>query len=589
MERIRKMKKCIVLFFYALIVLGNTSCEKVFDFNDDGRYTLDLIFSDGDLAKGYLNTCYSSLNSIGQRFNMSVYSDEAQDVNVINNSTALRYYQGQQTSSNILVNGESLYKDMYIGINRCNTFLENVEKVPSFPIPADESRCKAEAYLLRAFYYLQLIKRYGAVPIIKETLPLDYDYSQKARTTFYDCAQAIVEDCRLALDEPELKYRITDADQEGELTRAVAYAIMSQTMLYAASPLWNNGENHWEEALAITKEAKEKLEEAGFDLFNPGKILNKGNYSVYQDYFLSKPEIGENPQYDKETIYALKNRAGELWKNYGLPIVTDATSAGMCPTQELVDAYETIDGEPILDLNQPYLDKAHTLPNYNKKALLENGGQYDPNNPYSNRDPRLHSSIYCNGDYYRLDTQTSPVWTYVGGTSGFLNTNIRYTNTGYYVRKFINYTSGKDSNNDGFWRYFRMAEIYLNYAEAEYYANGVTTQALAAINKVRGRVGMPNLPSDISSEDFELRLRNERRIEFAFEDQRYYDVRRWKILVETDGVVSGYQIQSDGKTGNRLLVQERDCSGDRYYLTPIPISEQNRYLMFGVEYQNPGW
>lgn len=583
------MKKWMIIFSCTLTtLLGNMSCEDAYDFNDDGRYTLDLIFSDGELAKGYLNMCYESINSIGPQFNMSVYTDEAQDVNVINNSTALRYYLGQQTSSNVLVNG-GIYQNMYIGIERCNTFIENVDRVPSFRNEIDRGKSKAEAYLLRAFYYLQLIKRYGPVPIVKETLPLDYDYSQKPRTTFYECAKEIIADCRLALEEPELKFRISESRQTGALNRAVAYAIMSQAMIYAASPLWNEGQDHWQEAATITREAKEALEAAGFALFNPGEILITGNYSSYQDFFLSEPEVSESPQYDKETIYARSSRIGELWRTFGIPIMADVTSAGMCPTQELVDAYETIDGEPILNLAQPYLDNAHLIPNYNRNALIENGGKYDPAKPYENRDPRLRSSIYCNGDFHRLDNKSNPVWTYVGGTSGFNSGDIKYTNTGYYVRKFIHYTSGRTVNNDGFWRYFRMAEIYLNYAEAEFYANGVTPEALEAVNKVRQRVNMPDLPMDLSASDFELRLRNERRVEFAFEDQRYYDVRRWKILPQTDGVVTGYQIQGDGSTGLRVKVQDRSVTSDKYYLTPIPLNEQNRYLMFGIEYQNPGW
>ena len=582
------MKKTILFLFIAISLLFY-SCESVFDFGADGRVTNDEIFSDYLLTGKYLQTAYSyypgtGASSAGGTF-LASYTDEAQNAqDVVPGTSTVNYYNGNMSSNNNLLDG-SIYADMFNGIRRCNIFIANVDKVPLFTIEEHRGQWKAEAYLLRAYFYLQLIKRFGPVPIFKDALPLDYDFSTMKRPTFYENVQAIIEDCDAALAQPELKFRQISGIQDGKMTRGVAYAIKSQAMLFAASPLWNDGKNYWTEAASVTKDAMDKLESAGFGLFNPGAISIKGCYSQYQEYFLTASEGVESPTKEKETILGTTRMT--LWANYGLPMMADVTKAGISPSQELVDAYETTDGKPVLNLAKPYLDDEHLQPNYNSENTL-----YNASNPYANRDPRLFSTIYCNGNFHNLSANTLPVYTYVGGNCGISENSNLFTRTGYYLRKWIHYSSKTNSNLDGFWHDYRMAEIYLNFAEADFYAKGaVTAEALAAVNKIRARVGMPSIPASISTTDFELRLRNERRIELAFEENRYFDLRRWEIQKDYEGIVTGMKITQNGTAlnYNRIVVQKRIVTDEKYLMWPIPLSEENKFKLLGITYQNPGW
>ncbi|MCL4439881.1 MAG: RagB/SusD family nutrient uptake outer membrane protein, partial [Firmicutes bacterium] len=280
--------------------------------------------------------------------------------------------------------------------------------------------------------------------IIRHDLPTDFDYSTQKRPSFYECAQAVLADCDSALAQPNLPWRTKLEAERGAMTKSVAVAIKSQAILFAASPLWNGGINYWTEAAAITKASLDALLGKNYALYNPATSPVKA-YSNYQRFFLVRPEMLENPANDKETIYSQKGQVGAVWQQHGLPFVADVVKAGACPSQELVDAYETLNGQPVLDLANPYQDADHLIPNYNTANT-----QYDKNNPYKNRDPRLFSTIYCNGVFHNLANNTVPVWTYDGGNAGISQTDNRFTRTGYYLRKFKDFTSTKTANKDGY-------------------------------------------------------------------------------------------------------------------------------------------
>ena len=172
------------------------------------------------------------------------------------------------------------------------------------------------------------------------------------------------------------------------------------------------------------------------------------------------------------------------------------------------------------------------------------------------------------------------------------------------MRKFNNFKSGIGQDADGLMRIFRLAELYLNFAEAAYQAVGpdgqvaskVGAEALSArdaVNKIRVRAGIPALSSGMSKDSFEKRYRNERRVELAFEEHRFFDVRRWKILNETDDFVTGMKIvkEEDGTfTYNRIKLASRGTNADKYLLYPIKQTEVAKMLKHtGANWQNPGW
>jgi hypothetical protein len=283
----------------------------------------------------------------------------------------------------------------------------------------------------------------------------------------------------------------------------------------------------------------------------------------------------------------------QVWKNAGMPSTAGMEKAGPCPTQDLVDSYEMANGEaPILS----YSDADKVVP------VVNSASGFDPNNPYQGRDPRFYASIYYNGAVrYLNDPQGKKVETFVGGGEEISNLNRRNTRTGYYLRKFNNYKSLQDNDADGAVRLFRLAELYLNFAEAAYQSVGPDVPVVAgsfsmsargALNAVRTRAGMPPFPAGMAKDAFEKKYRNERRVELAFEEHRFFDVRRWKILDQTDKFVTGMRIIKEGTslTYNRFKFKSRDCSSTKYLMYPIDQSEVDKIFGFsGVNWQNPGW
>jgi hypothetical protein len=176
--------------------------------------------------------------------------------------------------------------------------------------------------------------------------------------------------------------------------------------------------------------------------------------------------------------------------------------------------------------------------------------------------------------------------------------NVRYTRTGYYLRKYNNHRSNVDVASDGYMKLYRLGELYLNFAEAAYNAGGPDVavsgmSAREAVNKIRERAGMPELPAGMSKDAFEKRYRNERRIEMAFEEQRFFDVRRWKILSATDGFVTAMKItksEDENFTYERVKLNRRNCSDEKFLLFPIDWTEVAKMnALTGEEWQNPGW
>src|SRR5690606_1764735 len=139
------------------------------------------------------------------------------------------------------------------------------------------------------------------------------------------------------------------------------------------------------------------------------------------------------------------------------------------------------------------------------------------------------------------------------------------------------------------WKRYRFAELLLNYAEAENEASGPIDAVHQAVNEVRARVNMPNLPSNLSQLEMRERIQRERRVEMAFEEKRFWDVRRWRILDETDRLTTGmaWTKHSNGTfTNQRVVVDRRVTWEDKYLIFPIPVLELSRLPLF---YQNPDW
>ncbi|UBD74995.1 RagB/SusD family nutrient uptake outer membrane protein [Parabacteroides goldsteinii] len=605
--------KNLINILVVTFTLCCSSCADL-DIASDGRVSLNDIFNRYERTSAYYSNCLGYMPQVGFTYEntntpLASFCDEAHDANDNQDGPVSKWYKGYTTPEYNPLTASYMdpWSHYFEGIRRCNTFLLciNDPEMATYTFnEVEKNGWIAEVRVARAFYYLQLIKRYGGVPLIETPYETNHDFSIDKRASFEECADFIISECDKALATVEsegqsigFRWQIND-NERGKLTRAFACAVKSQTALYAASPLWNeNGSSKytWEKTTEITKEALDLCLQHGFELYSqaPDPAIAQNAYAYY---FITRSDPSRS--WDRETIYETTSWRSNVWKFAGTPITKGMEKAGAGPSQELIDSYEMIDGtQPILG----YSDAEHLRP------ILNTASSYDPKNPYANRDPRFYASVYYNGAIRYLDQPNGDVVeTYVGGNCGISDkvTDIRYTRTGYYMRKFNNFKSGIGQDADGLMRIFRLAELYLNFAEAAYQAVGpdgqvaskVGAEALSArdaVNKIRVRAGIPALSSGMSKDSFEKRYRNERRVELAFEEHRFFDVRRWKILNETDDFVTGMKIvkEEDGTfTYNRIKLASRGTNADKYLLYPIKQTEVAKMLKHtGANWQNPGW
>lgn len=591
------MKKYIYIITIITICGLFFSCNEQLDLDTDGRITRDEIFKERNKVRGFLNSCYDASFCPAPYMDRSSFTDEAHDCDAITaGSVYSQWYVGAVTGVNYgSVSADSdPWGGLYQGIRKCNIFIANIKT--STALISDEERAgwEAQARTLRALYYLQLIKRYGDVPLFTEDLGVNHDFTTDKKASFSEVVTFIINECKVALSVPDSKdgfsWNIYD-NQHGIMHRAIPYAIMSQAVVYAASPLWSDGTYTWKDATEITKEALSQCLTHDYKLFDVVPESTEAQ-NAYALYFLTNSN--DRRSVDKETIYQ-KGGTMAVWEHAGLPSTPNMSKSGPCPTQELVDSYEMLaTGEaPILG----YSDDKHLSP------IVNTASGYDPNNPYEGRDPRFYASIYYNGAIRYLDQPNGKkVESYVGGAEGISSTDRRHTRTGYYMRKFNYHRSGLNNNNDGAIRMFRLAELYLNFAEAAYQSDGpdavidlgsgIKMSAREAVNAVRERAGMPGFPSGMSVADFEKKYRNERRVEFAFEEHRFFDVRRWKILDQTDKYLTGMEISKEGTgyTYKRFAFSERLCSTSKFLKYPINQDEIDKITGYTQQdWQNEGW
>ncbi len=600
------MKKLLlytIAFFSFLLLLS--SCSSEMDITPDGRLTMDEVFTNPEYVPAYFSTAFDAVP-----YKMSWYfwfdnlpsalSDESWSCDDVEGSGAVNAYRGQGSAR------ENIFETMYNSnfdygywtkywksIRIINVFLQNL---PTAAVDNEENRARwtAEAHVLRAYYYLQMVKWYGALPIIKEPLADDFDYSTLKKNTAVECLKFIVEDCEEALKYEELPWRIVNSSEFRRLSRGIAEAIRSQAALYAASPLYNGGEDNWEYAYEKNKDCLQKLMDNGYELYT---TMQTDEYScAYGEYFAQNASGGANPV-DRETIWGNIKDNHPMWWVWGMPIQSNYR-AGDVPTQELVDAYDMLaTGKPVLKLDQPYLDETHMSPNYTDSS------GYNVDRPYDGRDLRFYATVIYHGASVYVGNVKSAVQTFSGGNCELRDNDRRYTRTGYYMNKYRNWNAYSGMpGEDGKWKFFRLGEVYLNLAEAAVEA-GYIAEGLQLVNEIRHRAGFdPSVDVSATTKD-EARLivHHERQVEFAFEEHRFFDVRRWtkneenleneKFCTGMKAIRSGLRVKyerfivgSDGTTPSKLSYKAK------WHFLPIPIAEVSSLEnLTGESWQNYGW
>jgi hypothetical protein len=609
------MEKYVLIILCFLIF---NACTDALDMAPDGKLTMEEIYQDPDKIESLLSSIYSGLPNKGFGYAFcspapTALSDDGWDSSgdvesgyisyeiYANKTSASHHSLLDIPRSDLGFNNWKYWGNFWAQIRLCNQFLQNTDKM-TFRSDAVKKRLIAEAHLLRAFYYMEMIKWFGGVPILDEVMPFDADFSMLERKPVYEIAGFIAKDCDFALQTNELPWRITAESETMRATKALALALKSTAMLFAASPLHNESQDpgRWEEAYIYCKEAVTLLKTNGYELFKTctqPQVFGTSDGAAYHQLFCQPADYTATPR-DRETIYQHNRNFGWanlIWHlNYISSGFENTARVGTVPTQELIDAYETMDGQPILDLEKPYTDEKHLTPNYNPKNTL-----YDSDNPYTNRDPRMYATAYMNDDTIIWENEVYRIDAYVGGKCEIRTaTGQNHTRTGYFHRKFITpgATASQGTTNAPH-KYYRMGEMLLNLAEA---ANetGRTEEALAAMNEVRGRVNMPPVTT-ASKDELRLRIHNERRVEFAFEENRYFDMRRWCKPDGDLGMLCKYLTamwitkKPDGTyTYERKNVWNVERGGwrNRDLLLPLPLTEVSRLEpLTGRKWQNPGW
>jgi hypothetical protein len=464
---------------------------------------------------------------------------------------------------------ENLFGTYYAGIRQANEFVNNIEVVPVLAKYNGYSMkyvWKSEARFLRAMFYFELVKRYGGVPLMGNHVYTISDDISLPRNSFDECVKYIVSECD-AIKDSLLVYPISDPNADSHRpTKGSAMALKARVLLYAASPLFNGG----------NIDAANNL--TGYTSFDAARwtaaaaaakdVMDLGTYSLlpnFKDVFLTQnnPEILFMRQGGNNTNVETAN---------GPVGFTAATGKGQTsPTQDLVNAFPMANGLPIGDA----------------------ASGYDSNNPYNNRDPRLTYTIMYNGAQWL----NSEIQTFEGGQSK-PNSSLQQTKTGYYMRKFMGNFENTNaySSHSTDWLIMRYADLVLGYAEALNESAGPTTDVYNALISIRKRAGIEagagslyGLKAGMTKEEMRTTIQNERRVELAFEESRYWDIRRWKLAETTmNQPRTGISIVKLGTTlnYNPINVLTTRFDAPKMYLYPVPYDEVQKNPNMK---QNPGW
>lgn len=556
------MKYKFWLFFTGMVTIITASCKKDFlDRQISTELTKDEVFSSYARTRDFLVGTYAYLPGGFNRIDNAMLDAATDDAEYTWEGSAIQRYNNG--SWNPYINPDDNWNITYTAIRRTNLYLEqsgnvdlNMYKLnPDATaqqtyrnMTADLERWRYENRFLRAYFYFQLVTRYGGVPLITKTLGLS-DSLNLPRNSYDECVQFITSEC----DSAAAHLGATVADNDlGRATKGAALALKSRVLLYYASDL-NNKARLKERWIAAAKAAKEVIDLNVYQLENDYRGLFRSTTS-------------------KEIIFAHRYAPANSFERANYPIGYDGGSSGTTPTQNLVDAYEMTDGSTF-DWNNP--DQAQ--------------------HPYDNRDPRLAMTVILNNSQWK----GRAVEAFAGGREGAGVD--RASRTGYYLKKYVDENLDLLLNKTSVhtWILFRLSEMYLNYAEAmnEAYGpdqdpQGFGLTAIQAVNKVRSRasVKMPELqPGQWSATALRNKLRNERRVELAFEEHRYWDVRRWEQGVALfNSPVYGVNIARVNATTfkyTKVEVEGRVFQPKMYWY-PVPQAEKMKSPALT---QTPGW
>jgi len=562
--------KRILLIISSAILLILVSCERNFlDTQPGDQYDDGTIWGNENLAESFLFRIYQGIPYPFQWYVSASLVDDA--VPVQNDGVVTRIL-----TSTITPEEQAAFTDnwancmdnwwwgkVYSNIRACNLFLKKIETA-NIPDEAKRQQMKGEAHFLRGWFYYILLVQYGGVPLIDYVINVGDNYNIP-RSTFDQTVQFIIADLDEAVSDEKLK-------SQHDKTRATEGAVMalkSRVLIHAASDLYNNN-GTWAsgyphpELIAYTGGDRNARYQAAKDAARA--VIDMNLYSLYDEYsdktenfqqlFLEMSSSEQIFIYQIDKVQTYYYGTDWIAWVYGTP---GYGGWGLNQvTGNLADAFENSDGTPFVFEAQK-------------------------DDPYSGRDPRFYATILYHGAPWYMNSwgTLTPYNVDITGIDGHNNS------TGYYIRKFISpaendYYYGKRQPQP--YIHIRYAEVLLNYAEA-CLGLGQDDEARDAINLVRQRAGMPDIPDSETGEALLARYRNERRVELAWEEQRFFDVRRWMIAPEAYKEARGVHYDTENDTYSSFVYEPRSWN-NRAYFIPISFAEiqKNTALI-----QNPGY
>ena len=555
------------------------SCEEDMDYHEYSNYGKEYIDESYESVIGLVTNIYSMLDyDFGQVYSGGMLASASDEAEYAYSSNSIcDFTNGSWGPSNALSN---TWSSSYEAIQCCNEYIDEFQGLTFDDLKLNDDYSAQmfrynnsfyEVRFLRAYFFFNLVRQYGAVPYFTETVTTD-NVNSLTRTPALDVFSAIMNECDAIVDSIPGDYTqlgllgISPAES-GRVSKYAVLALKARTALYAASPLFNtnNDDELWHQATVANKAVLDSCLAYGFSLVNYSNLWTSENWSQSEMIFMRR-------------YYGSSDVNSSILEKYNYPIGIDGGASGNCPSQNLVDAYEM---------------------QATGKAWDEDGSGYDPQNPYDGRDPRFGMTIVKNEDTKWPSYNTAAIQTYYGGSNGEPASGA--TPTGYYLKKYLissidlrstsTNTSAKHT-----WITYRLGEFYLNYAEAvfKYLGSADATSAefpmsaREAVNYIRNRadVQMPEFPTGLSNEDFWKKYQNERMVELAFEGHRFYDLRRWKDGEKLSSVTEMKLTKNnDGTISYTRNIVSREWD-EKMYLFPIPQSERSKNS--NLE-QNPGW
>lgn len=592
------MKKITLVFL--VITFFSVSCNDDFlDVTPRDRYSDETVWTDPALVTAFVNNIY-----LGQQYGFQLemlatlsdvaMSKRAETQAIVNSNISDSYLSVFAPTYYVDSYRNYTWNNLYRNIRACNVFFDNIEESG---LEGEEiERLKGEVHFLRGYFYFNLMKFFGGVPLIENALTPTDDL-KVARNTLEETINFIIADCDAAAA------LLPESGDKARATVGAALTLKSNVLLYGASDLYNS-EASWSsgfqnpELVSYIGGNRTQRWQAAKDAAKA--VIDMGMYSLYGGTSFDTPEAATENYVNiflnhgnNEDIFLCyyDNINRTDWQSPSPGLFNGPNGyhnwGANTPIGQFVDAFEMIDGTEF------------SWDNPEQSAA-----------PYENRDPRFYATILYDGAPWRqrpddvmaadpegivqtgffenadgtytagLDTRQGPIEDWNG------------TYTGYYSRKFIDPSINHQYERQQLpWRQMRYAEVLLNYVEA-CLELGEEAEAKQYLNMIRGRAGMPNIAEDETGEALMNHYRKERMIELSFEDHRYFDIRRWMIapdvITNAQGIDIRYPYGSDTPVYTVLEnVQGRSWSSDnKLYFLPILLDELNRNDLL---IQNPGY